>query len=166
MLQRLTGMALVVAGLVLALADVGLYGAVAFITSQRTREIAIRVAIGAPRAAVLRMLLGRGDVVRSAALAGLALTGVAFRFMSGMIFASWTLDPLRRRRCPRHVRRRHARRMLCPGTPGIAHRYDAGAEGRVDRDPLVRGPRSRNQHPRRHGLRRRSRQTSVLSLRT
>ena len=58
MLQRLTGLALVVAALVLSLAGVGLYGSVAFITA-RTREIAIRLAIGAPQA-VLRMLLREG----------------------------------------------------------------------------------------------------------
>ena len=94
MLQRLTGLALVVAALVLSLAGVGLYGSVAFITLQRTREIAIRMAIGAPRAAVLRMLLWEGTfVVLVGCTAGLALTGVAFQFMSGMIFARWTLDP-------------------------------------------------------------------------
>ncbi len=94
MLQRLTGMALVVATLVLSLAGVGLYGSVAFITLLRTREIAIRMAIGAPRAAVLRMLVWEGGyVVLLGCTAGMALTAVAFRFMSGMIFARWTLDP-------------------------------------------------------------------------
>jgi putative ABC transport system permease protein len=94
MLQRLTRLALVVAAMVLSLAGVGLYGSVAFITAQRTREIAIRMAIGAPRAAVLRMLAWEGgSVVLFGWIAGLALTGVAFRFMSGMIFARWRLDP-------------------------------------------------------------------------
>jgi predicted permease len=94
MLQRLTGLALVVSALVLALAGVGLYGSVSFITVQRTREIAIRMAIGAPRAAVLRMLLWQGgSVVLLGCGLGLALTGVAFQFMSGMIFARWTFDP-------------------------------------------------------------------------
>ena len=94
MLQRLTGLALVVAALVLSLAGVGLYGSVAFITAQRTREIAIRMAIGAPRRAVLRMLLWEGAfVVLLGCAAGMALTGVAFQFMSGMIFATWTLEP-------------------------------------------------------------------------
>lgn len=94
MLQRLTGMSLVVATLVLALAGIGLYGSVAFITIQRTREIAIRMAVGAPRGAVLRMLAWEGgSVVLFGCVAGLAMTGIAFRFMSGMIFARWTLDP-------------------------------------------------------------------------
>jgi predicted permease len=94
MLQRLTGLALVVSALVLSLAGVGLYGSVAFITAQRTREIAIRIAIGAPRRAVLRMLLWEGAfVVLLGCAAGMVLTGVAFQFMSGMIFARWTLEP-------------------------------------------------------------------------
>ena len=94
MLRRLTTMALTIAALVLSLAGVGLYGSVAFITVQRTKEIAIRMAVGAPRGAVLRMLLWEGAfVVLLGCTAGLALTGVAFRFMSGMIFAQWSLDP-------------------------------------------------------------------------
>ena len=94
-LTRITRLALVIAGLVLALATVGLYGSIAFVTSQRTREIAIRMAIGAPRAAVLALVAREGLLVVSAgSLIGLALIGVAFRFMSGMIFATWTLDPV------------------------------------------------------------------------
>ena len=94
-LTRITRLALVIAGLVLALATVGLYGSIAFVTSQRTREIAIRMAIGAPRAAVLGLVAREGVLVVAAGSAiGLALIGVAFQFMSGMIFATWTLDPL------------------------------------------------------------------------
>ncbi len=95
MLQRLTRLAVIVAILVLALATVGLYGSVSFAMSQRTREIAIRVAIGAPRRAVLALLAREGVlVVAAGSAAGLVLTGVAFQFMSGMIFARWTLEPV------------------------------------------------------------------------
>ena len=94
-LQRLTRMAVIVALLVLSLATIGLYGSVSFITSQRTREIAIRLAVGAPRAAMLRLLVREGVfVVAGGSALGFALTAVAFRFMSGMIFARWTLDPV------------------------------------------------------------------------
>jgi len=94
-LQRITTMALVIAALALSLATIGLYGSVSFITSQRTREIAIRMAIGAPRVAVLRLLAREGIVVVAAgSVLGLALIAVAFQFMSGMFFARWTLDPI------------------------------------------------------------------------
>jgi putative ABC transport system permease protein len=54
----------------LALAIVGLYGLVAYATSRRTREIGIRMAIGAGRTSVLRMVLRQGLVL---AVAGLVL---------------------------------------------------------------------------------------------
>ena len=88
-------MALISAALVLSLATVGLYGSISFVTSPRTREIAIRMAVGAPAAAVLRLVAREGLLVVSmGSLLGLALVGVAFRFMSGMIFATWTLEPI------------------------------------------------------------------------
>jgi predicted permease len=95
MLARMTRMALVIAALVLSLATVGLFGSISFVTAQRTREIAIRMAIGAPAPAVLRLIAREGILVVSMGSAiGLALIGIAFRFMSGMIFATWTLDPI------------------------------------------------------------------------
>lgn len=93
-LTRVSRLATVIGVGVLALAAVGLYGAVAFVTSMRTREIAIRTAVGAPASAVIRLVAREAVIVVGAGLVlGLALTGVAFRFMSGMIFARWTLDP-------------------------------------------------------------------------
>ena len=94
-LERMTRMALIIASLVLSLATVGLYGSISFVTSQRTREIAIRMAVGAPSAAVLRLVAREGIlVVAMGSALGLALVGVAFQFMSGMIFATWRLDPI------------------------------------------------------------------------
>ena len=94
-LTRMSRLAMVIAGLTLALASIGLYGSITFVTEQRTREIAIRMAVGAPAAAVVRLIAREGVlVVCSGFVAGLALIGTAFRFMSGMIFATWTLDPI------------------------------------------------------------------------
>jgi putative ABC transport system permease protein len=94
-LLRMTRLALIVAGLVLSLAAIGLYGSISFMTSQRTREVAIRLALGSPRPAVLRLLAWDGIlVVAGGSVLGLALTAVGFQFMSGMIFARWTLDPI------------------------------------------------------------------------
>jgi predicted permease len=94
-LERITRLALIVAAVVLTLATVGLYGSISFVTAQRTREIAIRMAVGAPAPAVLRLVAREGILVVSmGSLLGLALVAIAFRFMSGMIFATWTLEPV------------------------------------------------------------------------
>lgn len=59
----------------LGLAIVGLYGLVAYATSRRTKEIGIRMAIGAGRSAVLRMVLRQG--------LGLAIAGLAIGLLAG-----------------------------------------------------------------------------------
>lgn len=81
--------------LALALSAVGIYGVVAYSTLQRTREIAIRMSLGADRGSVLRMVVGRG-----AALAGLGLAlGLAAVFLvSGnlvsLLYGVSAKDPL------------------------------------------------------------------------
>jgi predicted permease len=66
----------------LSLAIVGLYGLVAYAVSRRTREIGIRMAIGAGRTAVLRMVLGQGLVLAVVGLAvGLAASMAVGRLL-------------------------------------------------------------------------------------
>jgi putative ABC transport system permease protein len=71
----------------LALAATGLYGAVAYSVAQRTREIGVRMALGATRAAVLRLVLGQGmRAVAFGVIAGIAGAFVVSRLLSASLF--------------------------------------------------------------------------------
>jgi ABC-type antimicrobial peptide transport system permease subunit len=58
--RRNAWIGLAVAGLALTLGAVGVYGVVSLVTARRTKEIGIRVALGAERGQLLRLLLGKG----------------------------------------------------------------------------------------------------------
>lgn len=79
----------------LLLAAVGIYGVIAYSTAQRTHEIGLRVALGATRADVLRMVLRDG--LRIGALGtviGLAAAALASRLLAGLLFGVSAHDPL------------------------------------------------------------------------
>src|SRR5262249_52344476 len=84
-----------IGGLGLIMAAVGVYGGVAFAASQRTREIGIRVALGATRSQVLKLVLCQGVwvVIAGAALGLLATIGVGRGIGSLLVGVSAT-DPL------------------------------------------------------------------------
>jgi len=85
------------AGMALVLGVVGLYGVIAYSVSQRTREIGVRMALGAQRASVHQMILkeaGRLTVV--GILIGLVGAVVAAVFMRSLLFgvSSWDIPTL------------------------------------------------------------------------
>ncbi len=83
------------AGLSLLLAGVGLYGVIAYMAQQRTREIGIRMALGARPADVLRLVVGRGMLLSLAGV-GLGLLGAwaVTRVMGSLLFEVSATDPL------------------------------------------------------------------------
>jgi predicted permease len=83
------------AGLALAIAVVGLYGAISYAVSQRTKEMGIRVALGATSRDVLGMVLGDGMIVAGAGI-GLGVAGAALlaRLLTGLLYGIGPFDPL------------------------------------------------------------------------
>ena len=93
---RLTGAALGVFGILgLLLAAVGMYGVMAYSVSQRTREIGIRMAIGAAATDVVRLIMRQGlTLVLVGTAIGLVGALGASRLLRGILYGDTVLDPL------------------------------------------------------------------------
>jgi putative ABC transport system permease protein len=80
------------AGAALLLAAVGIYGVIAYSVTQRTQEIGIRLALGAQRSDVLRMVVGQAAML---AVAGVVMGAVFLtRLMEDLLFGVKPFDPL------------------------------------------------------------------------
>jgi predicted permease len=79
----------------LLLATIGIYGVVAFAVAQRTHEIGIRIALGADRRDILKLIVGQGMVlIVIGATIGLALALTATQLLKSLLFGVSATDPL------------------------------------------------------------------------
>ena len=92
---RVNAMLLAVfAGAALLIAAIGIYGVMAYSVNQRTREIGLRMALGAPRGGVVRLIVGEGMTVGLAGISAGLLGAVALsRTMASLVFAVPIRDP-------------------------------------------------------------------------
>jgi ABC-type antimicrobial peptide transport system permease subunit len=81
-------------GLAALLAVIGIYGVLAYIVSQRSHEIGIRMALGASKASVMRNIVGRGLLLAGIGVAVGFVVALAFsRLMESLLFEVSPTDP-------------------------------------------------------------------------
>ena len=93
--QRVTGMLVAIfAVLALALGSAGVYGVMSYIAAERTREVGIRLALGARTADVTRMIVAQGAMmVGAGAVIGTAASLAATRLLTALLYGVTERDP-------------------------------------------------------------------------
>jgi ABC-type antimicrobial peptide transport system permease subunit len=80
--------------LALILAGVGIYGLLAFLVKQRTREIGVRMALGAKQSSIVALILGQGVRLLAAGVVAGLIAGYALkRGLSALLFSVTGMDP-------------------------------------------------------------------------
>jgi putative ABC transport system permease protein len=85
----------VFAALALVLASVGIYGVISYAVSQRTREIGVRLALGAQQRDILKLIVGQGLLLALGGIAsGLIASFALTHWLKSLLFGVSTTDPL------------------------------------------------------------------------
>jgi putative ABC transport system permease protein len=83
------------AGTALTLAAIGIYGTISLLVAERTQEMGIRLALGANKPEILKLVMGQGMILTAIGVSiGLAGAAVLTRTLSGLIYGVGTLDPM------------------------------------------------------------------------
>jgi putative ABC transport system permease protein len=109
--------------LALALAAVGLYGVISYSVARRTSEVGLRMALGASRGDVLRLVLAQGlKLVGVGIVAGALLSAVVARVLESLLYGVSELDPLAYA----------AAALVLLGVGGLANAVPAWRASRID----------------------------------
>jgi ABC-type antimicrobial peptide transport system permease subunit len=82
------------AGLALLLASIGIYGLLAYMVGQRSHEIGLRMALGAGRADILKLILQKGIILAgSGVIAGVILSASTASMMASLLYGVRPRDP-------------------------------------------------------------------------
>jgi predicted permease len=83
------------AGLAVLLASIGIYGLLAYMVGQRSREIGIRMALGAGKSSILKLFLQKGTVLAGLGIAaGMVVSASTASLMAGLLYGVRPHDPL------------------------------------------------------------------------
>src|SRR5882724_8557764 len=81
------------AAVAILLSSIGIYGLLAYIVGQRSREIGIRIALGAQRPDILKLILGKGLLLAGTGIAiGLILSAISARMIAGLLYGVHPID--------------------------------------------------------------------------
>jgi len=83
----------VFAAVAMLLSSIGIYGLLAYMVGQRSREIGIRVALGAQRPDILKLILGKGLLLAGTGISiGLILSAISARMIAGLLYGVHPID--------------------------------------------------------------------------
>jgi ABC-type antimicrobial peptide transport system permease subunit len=83
----------VFAAVAMLLSSIGIYGLLAYMVGQRSREIGIRVALGAQRPDILKLILGKGLLLAGTGIAiGLILSAISAPMIAGLLYGVHPID--------------------------------------------------------------------------